>query len=166
MAYCKVSVRVGLGNEPRDPQTPCLSVNPPRVACLDPVCALMKHVMSAAPPTHKLATSTSPASLASPHPCPSPPASVASHSSRPSSLLTAIQTPRYKLCRCHTVRQPSPPDNTRAPLDTGQVAPCTSCSTPHQLDVPARDIQFFGHVVIYGIIGFVSVRSTLSYFSV
>ena len=63
-AYCKVSVRVGLGNEPRDLQTPLLSVNPPRVARLDPVCALMDHVTP--PLRHQLTRQSFPSSLASP----------------------------------------------------------------------------------------------------
>ena len=63
-AQCKVSVRVGLGNEPRDLRTPFLSMNPPCVACLDPVCVLMIHVMPSL--RHQLARQDSPLLLASP----------------------------------------------------------------------------------------------------
>ena len=62
--WCKVSVRVGLGNEPRDLRTPFLSMNPPRVACLDPVRALMIHVMPLL--RHQLARQESPSSLTLP----------------------------------------------------------------------------------------------------
>ena len=77
--------------------------------------------------------------------------------SRPS--LSPFKTPR-----CHAVRLSSHPDDMCAPLDTGQVAPCTSRSTPCQSDVPARDIHFFGLVVAFGIISFASVCFHLSYF--
>lgn len=42
---CKVSVCIGLRNKPHNLQTPFLSVNPPHVACLNPVCVLMNHMM-------------------------------------------------------------------------------------------------------------------------
>ena len=74
MMLCKVSVRVGLGNEPCDLQMPFLSVNPPRVACLDPVRVLMNHVMPSL--HHQLARQESPSSLASP-PASSPLSSIA-----------------------------------------------------------------------------------------
>lgn len=66
MFRCKVSVCVGLGNEPRELPTPFLSVNPNprRVACLDPACAVMKHMMLLL--RHQLAMPNSPSLLASP----------------------------------------------------------------------------------------------------
>ena len=75
----------------------------------------------------------------------------------PSSLssFAAIQSPSTWPCRCHAVSPLSPPDDTRASLDTGQVAPCSSRSTPCESNVPARGIHFFGHIVVYGIIDFV-----------
>jgi hypothetical protein len=102
-AHCKVSVCVGLRNEPRDLQMPILSINLPCVACLDPMCALMKHMMSAMPPT---CTSTLPVSFALPHPCPLPPASVTSPSPRSSPHLLPFKTPWHKPCRCHVVCPP------------------------------------------------------------
>ena len=62
--YCKVSVHVGLRNESCDLRMPFLSVNPPRVACLNPVRALMNHVMLSL--RHQLARQELPALLTSP----------------------------------------------------------------------------------------------------
>ena len=107
---CKVSVRVGLGNEPRDLRTPFLSVNPPRVACLDPVHALMIHMMPSL--RHQLARQDSPSSLAS------PPASL------PLSSIALLVPPR-----------PCPQDATfKSPLASPQVfcrchAPSLVCAT-------------------------------------
>ena len=97
--------------------------------------ARLSHVMIS-PPTHPI-DFTCNAHLASPLPL----ASCLHRSSFPSFLSFAIQTLRHKPCRCHTIRPPSPPDDARAPLDTGQVTPCTSRSTPRWSNVPARDIH-------------------------
>ena len=93
-------------------------------------------MLFAAPPTRPIDFACN-ARLASPLPL----ASCLHRSPFPSSLSFAIQTPQHKPCRCHVIRLPLPPDDARAPLDTGQVAPCTSHSTPRQSNVPARDIH-------------------------
>ena len=89
-----------------------------------------------APPTHTIDFACN-AHLASPLPL----ASCLYCSPFLSSLSFAIQTPRHKPCRCHAIHLPLPPDNMCAPLDTGQVVPCTLHSTPCQLNVPAREIH-------------------------
>ena len=81
-------------------------------------------------------------------------------------LICHSKTPQHKPCQCHVVRTPSPPDDTHMSLDTGQVTPCMSCSTPCQSNVSAQGIQFFRHIVIYGIISFISICFHLSYFCV
>ena len=65
-----------------------------------------------------------------PHHCPFAPRLVPR--SRPSPRSPPFKAPRHKPSRCHAVCPSSPLDNTRAPLDTGQVVPCTSRPNPCQ----------------------------------
>jgi hypothetical protein len=119
----------------------------------------LSHVMPS-PPTHPRPRLTL-VLVPRPRPRPRPLPRLRPHPSR-----SLFKTPQHKPCRCHAVRPPSPPDDTHASLDTGQVAPCTSRSTLRPSNVPARGIQFFGHIVVYGIIDFASVCFHLSYFCV
>ena len=117
--------------------------------------ARLSHVMIS-PPTRPIDFACN-ARLASPLPL----ASCLHRSPFPSSLSFAIQTPRHKPCRCHAIRPPSPPDDARVPLDTGQVA-----LDPSPVECSCSGHSFLGLGAVYGIIGFVSVCFHLSCFSV
>jgi hypothetical protein len=99
---------------------PFLSVNPPRITCLDPVCVLMKHVMPLL--RHQLTTPSSPSSLTSPLPpchC---------HS------LSSSSSPSLPSCRHHLVptRLASPQISCRRRL------PLLVCATSARPSIPVK----------------------------